>query len=311
VRRVRRAIAALIIWTIVLWPLPTLSDMPKQPIAPIDVTVQGQPFGWDDIGAFLKQMNAPSAPYPPITKVMKKRSDMPMDEQFASYRGLDSGPPAAEIVWIAPGHSEHDSPPDAGNQYLLAMTLAVLDSGGAGPKLQSLYAKATNAQERRTLARAVVQAFQSASDQSAAFAAAEVSWIQGHVRPGVSRSFAYQLLRSKGLTAYNWSFIKGKPVPAPMNQEKNGVVFGASCDTSDIASGEWPYQGERLPKQDGACGDIFKMNPPKSIANPEVDLYFFGAFDFFCGTRTHVEITFDDTDRVLAVNVDTMPRICI
>jgi len=163
---------------------------------------------------------------------------------------------------------------------------------------------------RLELGKSVARALQTVSDQSAAFAAGEAEWIRSNLVPGVARVTAYEMMKSQGLTAYNWSFIKGKSIPAPPRSSEN-VFIGGGCDTSDISSGEWPYQWEPLPTQPGVCAQIFAGHPPESTRNPEAQSEIAGAFNLNCAWSIDVIIRFDDSDRVKSVQVDKPRSICV
>lgn len=144
------------------------------------------------------------------------------------------------------------------DEYVAATALAVMDAGNAGPTLQALYAQTPNDRKAHVaLGLSVAQALREASDQSAAFAEGQASWIFSHVVPGMTRSGAYELLRTEGLTAYNYFLVKGKPIP-PQSDSTGDAKTGGGCDTSDKSSGAWPYQGETVPSQEG-CVPKFSL----------------------------------------------------
>ena len=141
--------------------------------------------------------------------------------------------------------------------------------------------------------------------EGAAFAAGEAEWIRSNLVPRRSPRDCLRDDEVTGfLTAYNWSFIKGKSIPAPPRSSEN-VFIGGGCDTSDISSGEWPYQGEPLPTQPG----VWRLKFLPAILrnqqrNPEARSELAGAFNLNCAWSIDVVIRFDDTDRVKSVQVD-------
>lgn len=244
---------------------------------------------------------------------------MPADARYVSYQGRDPGPPPVEIFWIStdirslslPGPQYDEKTNVSNDQYVAATALAVMDAGDAGPTLQAVYARTPSDRASRIeLGESVARALQAASDQSAAFAWEEAEWIRSNLAPGVTRTTAYEMLMSKGLTAYNWSFIKGRPIPPPPRTSGNTII-GGGCDTSDLSSGAWPYQGEPLPSQQGVCAEIFANHPPESTRNPEARLELAGAFSLNCAWPIYVIIRFDDSDRVKAVQIDKPRSICL
>jgi len=299
-------IAATVLTSVLQW-RPIAASAQDQPRAALHVAVSGETIGWDDIRDFLTGVSKPNHQSTGSKIIWKKPSEMPADARYVSYEGRDPGPPPVELIWISTdvrSLSSHE-------QYVAATALAVMDAGDAGPTLQAIYARSpSDRASRLELGKSVARALQTASDQSAAFAAGEAQWIRSNIVPGVRRATAYEMLKSKGLTAYNWSFIKGKSIPPPPRSSEN-VVIGGGCDTSDISSGEWPYQGEPLPSQQGVCAQIFASHPPESTRNPEAQLDLAGAFNLNCAWSTDVIIRFDDTDRVKSVQVDKPRSICM
>jgi hypothetical protein len=299
------------------WPIAALAQDEPRPV--LQVRVLGEPIGWDDIGDFLTGVYKPNPQSPGRKILWKSPSDMPADARYVWYQGRDPGPPPVESIWISTdaislptSEPQYDEKTKLSNeQYVAATALAVMDAGNAGPTLQAIYARSpSDRASRLELGKSVARALQTASDQSAAFAAGEAAWIRSHIVAGVPRVTAYEMLKSKGLTAYNWAFIKGKPIPPPPRSSENSVI-GGGCDTSDISSGAWPYQGEPLPGRQGVCAQIFASHPPESIRNPEARLELAGAFNLTCSWSIDVIIRFDDSDRVTYVQVEKPRSICI
>lgn len=150
-------------------------------------------------------------------------------------------------------------------------------------------------------------AFDTASREASIGAAGQAKWISSHIVPGTSRKDAYAMLRSRGLTAYNWAYEKGKAIPAPSPDPKNPLV-GAACDMSDWSSAAWPYQNEPLPKLEGACAS---GTPTKPIRNPKADIDLDGEFSLFCGWSTEIIITFGNDDRVRRVHEGQPTQTCM
>jgi hypothetical protein len=278
-----------------------------EPVAPISVQVDGQQIGSRDIEAFISGYYQPKAGSPRMKTIVKDPSAMPPDAPYASYQGREPGPPPVEVVWVSSAigsmhHLEEERAAD--EQYMAAAGLAVMDAGNAGSALQAVFAKTpSDRASRLALGLSFARAFQSASDQSAAFAASQAEWIRTNISLGTTRAAAYTLLKSKGLTAYNWAFVKGRPIPP-----SHGSTGG--CDATDWASAAWPYKGEPLPKEQGGCADL-TANRPRSIPNPDADLELSGAFNVACGWTTDVVIAFGDDDRVKAVRVDAPHSECL
>lgn len=278
-----------------------------EPVAPVNVEVNGQEIGSGDLDAFISGYYQPKAGSPPMKTIVKDPSAMPSDAPYASYQGRGAGPPPVEVIWVSSAIGAMHRPEEkraAEDQYMAAAVLALMDAGNAGPALQAIYAKTpADRPSRLALGLSFARAFQAASDQSAAFAASQAEWIRKNIPPGMTRAAAYTLLKSKGLTAYNWAFVKGKPIP-PSHGSSGG------CDATDWASAAWPYKGEPLPKEQGGCADLTANRPP-SIPNPDAELELSGAFDVACGWTTDVTIAFDDADRVKTVRVDRPHPVCL
>lgn len=310
--------ASTVLASVLVW-RPITAVAQDQPKPVLQVRLQGEPIGWDDIWDFLKGVHKPSPQSPGSEIVWKTPSAMPADARDVSYQGRDPGPPPVELIWISTdvrdlstADPQYDEKTKISNeQYVAATALAVMDAGDAGPTLQAIYARTpSDRASRLELGKSVARALQTASDQSAAFAAGEAEWIRSNIVAGVPRVTAYEMLKSKGLTAYNWAFIRGKPIPPPPRTSENAVI-GGGCDTSDISSGAWPYQGERLPSRQGICAQIFASHPPESTRNPEAQLELAGAFNLNCSWSVDVIIRFDDSDRVKSVQVNKPRSICI
>jgi hypothetical protein len=226
--------------------------------------------------------------------------------------------PPTEVIWVTQAIPTSTSDPNyeqkakaMNDEYVAAAALAVMDAGNAGTTLQTIYAKTSSDRASRlALGKAFEEAVQSASNQAAAFTAREADWIRTHIVPGTTRVAAYEMLKSKGLTAYNWAFVKGKPMRAPETSAPDHPTIGGACSTIDASSGAWPYKGELLPKQEGVCAHLAD-NRPKSLSNPEAQLELGGAFNLYCGWSTYIEIRFNDDDRVKEVQIDKPRSTCL
>jgi hypothetical protein len=150
-------------------------------------------------------------------------------------------------------------------------------------------------------------ALDTASRIAATKAATQTEWIRTHIVPGASRADAYAMLKSQGLVAYNWAYVKGKAIPADSPDPKNPLV-GAGCETIDWSSGAWPYQNEPLPKQEGVC---VEGRPARPIRNPDADIELGGGFNIFCGWSTSIKVTFGDDDRVRHVHIGQPYPTCM
>lgn len=248
-----------------------------------------------------------------IKSIPKAPADMPPDTPYVSYQGREPGSPTVQIIWISTATAnsrDEENTQGVEDEYVAATALAVMDAGNAGPTLQTLYAKTPNDRKAHlALGLSFAQAWHAASDQSAAFAAGQATWVQTHVIPGMTRSAAYDLVKIKGLTAYNYSFIKGKAIP-PQSDSTGHVITGGGCDMSDKSSAAWPYQGELVPSREGACAEYF-ASKPKSIPNPDAELNLPGAFNIACGWSTRIVITFTEADRVKAVDIGQPRSTCL
>jgi hypothetical protein len=288
----------------------------RQPVPPIHVAVLGQPIEWKDIWAFMAGLYKSPPDSPQIKTVWKAPTAMPSDAPYVSYEGRDSGPRPTEVIWAIRSSPTWTSDPNfeqkgkvLNNEYVAAVALAVMDAGNAGATLQAIYAQTSSDRASRlALGNAVAQALQSASDQAAAFTASDADWIRAHIVPGMTRTAAYEMLKSKGLIAYNWAFVKGRAIPAPAAP---APAIGGGCDMSDASSGAWPYKGQPLPKQEGVCAQWSADHPPKSSANPEARLELEGAFNLSCSWSTYIEIRFRDDDRVKDVQIDEPRSTCL
>lgn len=181
----------------------------------------------EDIGIFTRGIYSQEAL--PIEYVRKGPDQMPPDEPYASYRGRDGSPPK-EIIWVLaaePGSPAPEPTPVKGTDQLeymkgnaaealvAATAVALMDAGRAGTALQAVYAKTpADRVARMSVGVAVYRAFVAASDQRAAAAASQASWIETHIAIGTTRQQAYALLRSQAVVAFNMAYVtvKGESV---------------------------------------------------------------------------------------------------
>jgi len=257
---------------------------------PIDVAVQGQAITWSDILGFFNGVFSPKLR---LQRVEKEAAEMPPDAPLVSYQGRTRGTPFYEIIWI----SKSPRADVFSDSYVAAIALAVLDAGNAGPTFQAIYAKAPpDRASRLTLGDAIAKALTSASDQSAEYAANQADWIRVHIVRGITRAAAYAMLKSRGVVAYNWMYVKGKPISL------------VGCSTMDQSSGAWPYKNEPLPVQRGVCAE---NHPTKPIVNPNAEIELDGAFNLGCSWKTQIVIKFDNHDRVTNVSIDKPLQGCL
>jgi hypothetical protein len=315
-KTIARSSAALCAATAVaLCVLPVLASAQEAPRAPIHVTVQGRAIGWADIDAFTRAVNALNYQPLPIRVIKKEPTDMPSDARYVSYQGREPGSAPTEIIWISSDARPFADPralvssQRAYEEYVVAMALAVMDDGTAGSTLEAIYTSTpANRADRFALGESFAKALATASDESVAFASKEAQWIRSHITPGMTRAAAYKMLRSQGLTAYNYAFVKGLAIPRVVTNA-NRVVLAGGCDRSNPSSGAWPYQREPLPKQEGACAQMFARTPA-SIPNPDADVTLGGAFNLACSLSTRIVLSFTIDDRVKAVNVGEPTQTC-
>jgi hypothetical protein len=150
-------------------------------------------------------------------------------------------------------------------------------------------------------------ALQFASDHNAAYAVSEARWVRANIVPGMTRAAAYRMLKSEGLTAFNSAFVKGRAIPAT-SPDPRYPLNGAGCEYPDAADGNWPYKGEYLPKQEGACA---LSRPTTSEANPDAYIELPGEFNMACAWRTYITVKFDESDRIRTVHVGAATPTCL
>lgn len=193
----------------------------------------------------------------------------------------------------SPSPSEEENAEDC---VVGAWGLSVLESGNGSPVWKAIYdATPPDAASRGALGLAIGVAFRAASVKRADYVTSEATWIQRHITPGMTRPGAYTLLRGQGLTAYNFRY-------------RTGSASGNSC-TYDPSSAAWPYAGELLPPQQGACS-IMTGNL-KNQTNPDATVTLEGGYNIACGSETRVTISFDTADRVNMVAVDGPNETCL
>jgi hypothetical protein len=258
-----------------------------EPQPPSHVAIDGKTITKSDVLAVMRGLYRASGhrSSAQIQWVPKVPAAMPSDAPLVSYQGKVTGPRARRVIWMSEA-------------------LAVMDNGDGGPTFQAIYARTPRDRaSRQALGDSFARAFKAVSEEHAAFAAGEAVWIHEHVVPGTSRSAAYHLLKSRGLTAYNSAFVKGKSIPA-----RGNPPVGPSCVWGDPSSGAWPTMNQPLPKQEGACASRVGSRP---MPNPYVELALDGAFNMICAWSTRIVITFNHDDRVAAVKVGKPDAACL
>jgi hypothetical protein len=275
------------------------------PAAPRQPVIDGQTISEKDILEFTKGVYGLWSPHSrEIQEVSKDPRAMPSDSPLVSYRGREPGPSPRQIIWTSSA-AEAKNGKSYYEAYVAALALAVMHDGNAGRTLQAIYARTPRTRAaRRALAEAIVRAFTAVSDRKEARAADDAVWIPKHIVPGTTRADAYGMLKSRGLTAYNGAFVKGKAIPA-----REHPHVGAGCEAGDKSAGAWPYMNEPVPKQDGLCAEMYGTR--KAMPNPDAELELDGGFDLGCGHSTDVVITFDRHDRVAMVKVGKRRTSCI
>jgi hypothetical protein len=225
---------------VVLGALPVLAAAQAAPNPSIHVTVQGRAIDWADISAFTRAIN-PHIPQSFLIRLITKvPADMPSDARYVSYQGKDPGSPSTGIVWISSDARPFadtrvvPSAQVAYEQYVAAIVLAVMDGGTAGPTLEAIYASTpANRADRLALGESFAKALEAVSNQSAAFASNETQWIRSHIIPGMTRSAAYQMLRSQEITAY--IHTRGPTsTPNPDAYVTLGGPFNLGCSWSTL-----------------------------------------------------------------------------
>lgn len=272
------------------------------------VTVAGETITESDAFTFMRGLYgaAHRRESPPLDTVEKSPAAMPPDAPLVSYQGRQPGPPAKQLILIT-----SDSKSTTGRAfelaYLAALVIAVMDNGDAGRTLQSIYARTpSDRASRLALGASFARAFTVLSDRKAARAAGDAAWIKKNVITGTTRAAAYHMLESRGLTAYNSAFVKGRSIPAARPDPRHPLA-GATCDMSDQESGAWPTMNQPLPKLTGACA----VKHRKPVPNPTAEIYLDGAFNIVCSWSTPVTIAFDRRDRVTAVRVKELAGGCL
>jgi hypothetical protein len=263
-------------------------------VAPINVTVRGQKIVYDDFRALIKGVLTAH-----ISQIAKNPAEMPPDAPLVYYAG-------DHIVWVSKtvhqdlGTFARVSPSaqPAEDAFLAATALAAMDTGTTGEPWRGLYSR-TRATHRARLAlgKAIVDAWKAASDQSAAFATAQIAWMQSYISVGTARSEVYARLKSRGLIPYNPAFQSLEPSQ------------GCLPPFRDAASGTWPRQNESIPPSKGVCGNPNANSSP--VPNPAALVYIVGAFGLGCDVATETTITFGADDRVSKVAVNTRLGGCI
>lgn len=248
----------------------------------INVAVYGQPISRDDIASLTRAVLL-SRP----RQIRKDPASMPSLAPLVYYAGHG-------IIWESNtvdqdlGAWSRVAPREqpAEDAFVAAVALAAMDVGKPGKPWSELY-KRTPRDDASQLAlgEAIAEAIKAASDQSAAYASAQMTWIKSQVLTGTPRPSVYAMLKSRGLVAYNPAF-----------EEQRAVGNSACLPSDDPSQGYWPYQNESPPKLTGLCASMHGeqgMTP-----NPDAFVQIAGAFGLGCGATLLITIKFDTNDRV-------------
>ena len=142
-----------------------------------------------------------------IRNVVKPFGDMPPNARCLFYAGRDSAT-GREIIWTS-GAIDKCGHPSATSQYVAAFSLAALDAGFIKEPWRSLYRDAGTDDARQALGVKIARSIDEASDRQGRITQKEITWLSRNIRPGVSRAYVYDALRSRGLIAYNYSYRRG------------------------------------------------------------------------------------------------------
>ena len=279
---------------IVAWTLLAAPAWAYANVGPIDVTVSGQKVTYDDFRNLVRGVLTAH-----INQVTKDPAEMPPEAPLVYYAGN-------RTLWVSKNLNQNlgtfanvppaDQPGE--DAFLAAAGLAAMDAGTAGQPWESLYRRAgTAAAARIALGTEVVDAWKSASDQSAKYAAAQSAWMQSRIRIGMSRGDVYSALRSQGLVAYNPAYSQLSPSE------------GCVAPFRDAGNGTWPQPNEPVPPPEGSCADLF--SPATPAPNPSAFVYIVGAFGLGCDQASETTIAFGSDDRVSRVDVNTHRGGCI
>lgn len=221
-----------------------------------------------------------------IAEVTKSPSEMPADDSTCHYAGLIAG---KYVVWLS---SSARYAGDEVTSYTAAFALAAMDSGAAGPALKAKYDKA---KDHVLLGRAFAQAFQHVSYETRAKSLRDIAWVRKTIVVGTSRSTTYALLRKRGLTAFNATYIAGKPMGS------NG------CSYENRAQGDWPTMNEPLPKS----GCPLDQRQRQFVPNPSATINFDMGFNIACGSEESLTLMFDLKDELTTIQDSGESQTCL
>lgn len=272
-----------------------LASMAAGQDAPISVILRGHVITVKDIRALAKGVLAAKT-----TQAVKAPQEMPREAPLAYYAGRG-------VIWESKlldqnlgDWSRVPAQAQPGEDaFVAAAALAAMDAGTAGDPWDAIYREApADRASRVALGKAVADALKEASDQSAAFGAAQTAWIQSHLIVGLSRSDVYEMLRARGLVAFNNAYAQSR-----------SIGDSACLPPDDPTSGRWPYENEPLPKLTGLCA---KLNgDTKPVPNPNAFVKVSGAFGLGCWETIQTTISFDLQDRVSKIAVAKPDDECV
>jgi len=211
---------------------------------------------------------------------------MPAGDSTCHYAGPIDG---TYVVWFS-SSAAHAS--DEVLSYTAAFALAAMDSGEAGPALK---AKFDNAKDHVLLGRTFAEAFNHFSIETRAKSIRDIAWVKKTIVVGMTRSDAYALLKKRGLTAFNYMYVAGKPAGP------NG------CSFDNDAQGDWPTMNEPLP----ASGCPSDTRPRQFVPNPNATVDFSMGFNIACGSDETLTLMFDLEDKLTQVQDSGETQTCL
>lgn len=254
-------------------------------------------------GVFSFGENRSTGKAAPLRVIVKLPSEMPPDDPYMHYAGLDQNGQA--LVWRVAVDTAASKAfiEKFMKTYEGVSAAAAADSGAAGADWKTLYDR-LGAVRFELLATRV---FVLRSDAEKKKSAEDLTWIEKNIRLRTARQDVYAMLKKRGLIAYNAAYNPGRP--AQGSPPTSGHPAFTGCDYSQtMAQSYWPYFNEPIPKGDGVCGSFQRTG---FVPNPTAYVDFSMGFDMMCGMHKILTLRFDLHDRLSRMQQSRAGKTCV
>lgn len=227
-----------------------------------------------------------------ILEITKPQSEMPPDDPFVHYAGVDST--GRTLIWrLADINVIRTAPRDT---YETVLAAAAADTGAAGSDWKTLFDRLGTIGFEHLAGRVFV----SRSEAERTKSANDIAFAK-KIHAGTARHTVYAMLKQRGLIAYNNAYNPGRPIPGP--SLKGGCTFALSQKEA-----YWPYFNEPVPERHAVCAAAGK---PAFVKNPDAYIGFSMGFDSACRFTQMLTLRFDLQDKLTSIKESAVRTLCV